>query len=84
MNILRWSYVRKFHDEIIGIGLPCGLLYLLLCHILTAVSNVLGDCGGKKYGLLTHNADHLPQTAHMQSANVMAIDTHLEKESGSS
>lgn len=81
LHILWRSYIRKFHDEIIGIGLACGPLYLLLRHILTAVSNVLSNGGGKKNRLLTHNANHLPQTAHIQSANVMAIYTHLEKES---
>lgn len=81
LNILRRSYIRKFHDEIIGVGLACGPLYLLLRYILTAISNVLSNCGGEKNRLLAHDANHLPETAHIQSANVMAIYIHLEKES---
>lgn len=71
------SYIRKVHDEVVSIGLLGSLLNLLLRHVGSAVSDVLGDGGGKKDGLLTHHSDHLSQVADIKRTDVMTVNIYL-------
>lgn len=59
------AYIRQFHDEIIGVGLARSLLDLVLCDIVSAITDVLGNGGGEQHRLLAHHAYQASQVAHI-------------------
>lgn len=70
-------YLREVHDEVICIGLFCGLDYVLRGDTRPAVANVLGNGGGKEHGFLLHNANQRAQPLNVEAPDVMAIQSHL-------
>lgn len=70
-------HVWKVHDEVVSVGLFRGSFDLLLRHVQPAVSDVLGDGGGEKNGLLADHSDHLPQVADVEGADVVTVDKYL-------
>lgn len=61
-----FSYIRQFHDEIIGVGLARSLLDLVLCDILSPITDVLGNGSGEQHRFLAHHTYQAPQVAHIQ------------------
>ena len=53
-----------------------------MCDVRSSVADVLSDGGSKQDGLLTDNANHLSQEAHVQGAHVMTIYKHLQNTEG--
>lgn len=70
-------YIWKVHNEVISVGFLGRLFNLSLCNVRPAVSDVLGNGGGKEDRLLTHDSDHFSQVSDVKTADVVTINTHL-------
>lgn len=76
----RWrrTYIRQFHDKVIGVGFLHSFLNLIHGDIFTAIANVLGYRGGKQHRLLTHHPDNLPQISYIDGPDILSVDTDLK------
>lgn len=78
----RRTYVRQFHDKVIGVGFLHSFLNLFHGDIFPAIANVLSYRGGKEHGLLAHHADNFPQIPYVDRPDILSINTDLKEKIG--
>lgn len=77
------GYLWQVHDEVVGIGFLSSLDYIFHCCIFSAITNIVCNGGGEQNGLLLHYPNLSSKPLNVKSANVMAIQSHLENMSTS-
>src|SRR5659263_761610 len=69
--------IRKTHDEVMGLGIPCGFLDLLLRRSCLSPHQVFTDGAGKQDVLLKDDTDRAAQSCKLVVTDVDVVNENL-------